>query len=370
MKALVIGGTGPTGPYVIDGLLKRGYEVTIFHRGTHEVDLPPEVEHIHGDPHFQETIEASLGGRSFDLVIAAYGRLRHVAQAMRRRTPRIIALGGYGVYRGYMDPAHNPPVGIPVPASESAPLYTDPDQCRFTYLMVASEEALMQGHREGYYNATLFRVPLVYGPRQPIPMEWCIMRRILDGRKWVVLPDGGLTLTTRAYADNMSHAMLLAVDQPEQSSGQIYNIGDERILSLKEWILLITHILRHEWELVEMPHAVARPARHYLSYGGASNHIYMDLTKIKEELGYREVVPAEEGLRRTVEWYLENRPEPGGEVEQRLQDPFDYEAEDRLIAAYQESLERLLQIPYDVEARHHPYAHPKEPGAQRDHRQR
>ena len=29
MKALLVGGTGATGPCIIDGLLKRGYEVTM-----------------------------------------------------------------------------------------------------------------------------------------------------------------------------------------------------------------------------------------------------------------------------------------------------------------------------------------------------
>jgi len=38
MKALVIGGTGATGPFIIDGLLKRGYEVTVLHRGVHEAE--------------------------------------------------------------------------------------------------------------------------------------------------------------------------------------------------------------------------------------------------------------------------------------------------------------------------------------------
>ena len=33
-------------------LIERGYKVAILHRGTHEVDLPQEVEHIHGDPFF------------------------------------------------------------------------------------------------------------------------------------------------------------------------------------------------------------------------------------------------------------------------------------------------------------------------------
>ncbi len=65
MKALVIGGTGPTGPFLVQGLLHRGYDVTILHRGTHEVaEIPPEVEHIHADPHFRDTLELPPGIRS------------------------------------------------------------------------------------------------------------------------------------------------------------------------------------------------------------------------------------------------------------------------------------------------------------------
>ena len=91
MKALVVGGTGPTGPYIVNGLLERGYDVAIFHRGTHEIDeIPPEVEHIHGDPHFLETIEESLDGRTFDIAIATYGRIRFLAQALVGKVGRFI----------------------------------------------------------------------------------------------------------------------------------------------------------------------------------------------------------------------------------------------------------------------------------------
>ena len=47
MRVLVIGGTGITGPHVVRRLVEMGHEVTIFHRGQHEADLPPEVRHIH-----------------------------------------------------------------------------------------------------------------------------------------------------------------------------------------------------------------------------------------------------------------------------------------------------------------------------------
>ncbi len=48
-RALVVGGTGSTGPYIVNALLADGYEVVIFHTGTHEVDFDGPVEHRHGD---------------------------------------------------------------------------------------------------------------------------------------------------------------------------------------------------------------------------------------------------------------------------------------------------------------------------------
>ena len=44
MSTLVIGGTGPTGPFVVNGLLERGHDVTICHTGNHEVaEIPRTV---------------------------------------------------------------------------------------------------------------------------------------------------------------------------------------------------------------------------------------------------------------------------------------------------------------------------------------
>jgi len=44
MKTLVIGGTGPTGPVIVQGLAERGYEPVIMHRGSHEVDFTSGFE--------------------------------------------------------------------------------------------------------------------------------------------------------------------------------------------------------------------------------------------------------------------------------------------------------------------------------------
>ena len=166
VKALVVGGTGPTGPLIVQGLLERGYEVAILHRGTHEVELPAAVEHIHADPHFRETLDSALNGRAFELVVATYGRLRYVAEALIGKTPRLITVGGTVGYRGALAPEANFPVGLPVPTRENATLVASEEEFRFAYLIALTEQVIMQGAANGHYSATHFRYPLVYGPHQ------------------------------------------------------------------------------------------------------------------------------------------------------------------------------------------------------------
>ncbi|MBC8342296.1 MAG: epimerase, partial [Proteobacteria bacterium] len=84
MRALVVGGTGPTGHFIVNGLLERGYDVAILHTGAHEIpEIPPEVEHIHTDPYSEEAFASAIGSRTFDLCVAMYGRLRSIADQMK-----------------------------------------------------------------------------------------------------------------------------------------------------------------------------------------------------------------------------------------------------------------------------------------------
>jgi nucleoside-diphosphate-sugar epimerase len=367
VKALVVGGTGPSGPFLVNGLLARGYSVTILHRGTHEIpEIPSEVEHIHADPHFRKTLDEALAGRTFDLVIGTYGRLRFVAEATVGKTPRFIGIGGVACYRGYFQPSVNFPSGLKVPVPETAPLVESEEEQRFAYLIASTEQAGLRCHP----NGAVFRYPYVYGPYQLVPREWCIIRRILDKRPFIILPDGGLTLMTHGYAANLAHAVLLAVDKPEASAGQIYNCGDEQQLTIRQVAEVIARALNYDLEIVCLPDLAGTPARG-LTLQGTSNHKVMDLYKIKSELGYKDLITPEEAIARTVGWYVEHPPERGGDIERWLQDPFDYAAEDRLVGIFRESLERMTEIRFSkVQPTPHPYPHPKVPGQQRDHRNR
>jgi hypothetical protein len=94
-----------------------------------------------------------------------------------------------------------------------------------------------------------------------------------------------------------------------------------------------------------MPWQLAVPARPLLMQP-LPTHRVLDLGKIKRELGYIDAVPAREALVRTAKWLAANPPEPGGQEETVLQDPFDYEAEDRLVAAWKSALASVPDIPW------------------------
>ena len=334
MRALVVGGTGPTGPFIVNGLLARGFEVAILHRGTHEVDeIPEAVEHIHTDPFDLEKTDAAIAERRFDLAVVTYGRLRGLAELLAGRVDRFVSVGGAPVYRGFMDAAAWSPPGMPVPVREDAPTVEEAAQSRKGFAIVETERAVFSNHP----RAAHFRYPYVYGPRQLLPREWCIVRRVLDGRPFIVVPDGGLTLCTFGYAENLAHALLLAVDRPDDSAGQVFNCGDEQTPTLAQVVEHVGAALDWSGEIVSLPLELAAPARPMLMQPG-THHRLLDISKLRERLGYRDPVPVPEALARTARWLVAHPPEPGGLEETVLQDPFDYAAEDRLVASWRKTL--------------------------------
>ncbi|MFM8304950.1 MAG: NAD-dependent epimerase/dehydratase family protein [Actinomycetota bacterium] len=329
-RVLVIGGTGPTGIPLVRGLVARGDTVTILHRGLHERDdTPAEVEHLHADPFDVTSLGDALAGRTWDVTLAMYGRLRRIAELTVGRTGRFVSVGGVPAYLGWMNPwAHDPP-GLPVPVAEDAPTVDEPALDEKGYRIARTEEAVFTHHPD----AAHFRYPYVYGPHQLAPREWCVVRRILDGRDRIVVADDGLTLHHHGYTENLAHALMLAVEQPEAGAGLVFNVGDEEVLSVRQVIEVIAGALGHRLEIVSMPHDLALPARPLLAQP-LPTHRVMDLARVRHALGYCDVVPARRALADTAHWLAAHPIPPGAPEEIVLTDPFDYEAEDRLVDAW------------------------------------
>ena len=345
MRALVIGGTGPTGIHVVRGLVDRGYEVTIMHRGLHErAETPPQVVHLHHDPYDDDALGAVLGAANVDVVVAMYGRLRRTAELTAGRCGQFVSVGGVPAYRGWMNPWLDAPAGLPLPVAEDAPTVATPEEDEKGFRIVRTEEAVFAHHPD----AAHFRYPYVYGPYQLVPREWSIVRRILDGRDHVVVADEGLTLHHHGYTENLAHAVLLAVDRPDAAAGKVFNTGDEEVLSVRQVVELVAEALAHPIEIVSMPYEIAIPARPLLTQP-LPTHRVLDLTRVRHDLGYRDKVPARSALAHTARWLAEHPCEPGGMEETVLTDPFDYAAEDALIAAWRGALASMPAIAFAVE---------------------
>lgn len=359
MRALVIGGTGPSGPFIVNGLLARGCEVTVLHGGQHEVEFDQPVEHIHTDPHFLETLAPPLQGRRFDLVLATYGRMRIVAEVVKGKTERFIGVGGSSVYAQRTDPRWGP-LGQPAQVPEDSPRCDDPAGPKFNHLMWLTEDTVMRAHAEGHYRATYFRYPLVYGPNAPANPEWALVRRLLEGRRRIVVPANGL-LKRRGYARNVAHALLLAVDRPEASGGQFYNIRDERQYTHRQYVEFVARHMAVECEIVEVPPALAQ--RVYKGRSAARDWVVeFDIGKIRTQLGYRDAVDPAQALATSVDWLIANRPDAGGEIERQLGDPFAYAAEDALIEACRRTQVAAEAVEFPDMQLGHMYRHPKKPG--------
>jgi nucleoside-diphosphate-sugar epimerase len=339
-RVLVIGGTGPTGLPLVRALVERGDDVSILHRGQHEHDeTPPSVTHVHADPYDEASLRSALEGATFDVVVAMYGRLRRIVDVVAGRCGRFVSVGGVPAIRGWMNPWLHDPAGLPVPVSEAADVVRDPEDDEKGYRIARTEEVVF----DAIPGAAHFRYPYVYGPHQLVPREWSIVRRVLDGRRRMVVADDGLTLHHHGYTENLAHALLLAIERPDVAG--VFNVGDEEVLSVRQVVELCAAALDHELELVSMPYDLARPAWPLLAQP-LPTHRVLDLTRVRTELGYRDAVPAREALARTARWLAAHPCPPGGQEETVLTDPFDYGAEDALMDAWLAARASVPDVPF------------------------
>lgn len=365
---LLIGGGGPTGPLIVNRLLAEGHDVCVMNTGRHPAQYDGPVERLIADPNFLEPIQDAVRGRHFDTVIASYGRLRYVAEALTGHTEHLIGVTST-FYPGWIDP----PATLR-PTSESgvrrewsltfldeggamAPEVPLDPVGKFGQRVVETDTALQWAHHHGHFIATVLRYPRVYGPRQPGATEWSIIRRLLDGRTRIIVPEGGFLLQSILYAENAARIVLSAVHDRDASGGQVFNCADPEPITHRKWIRLIARTMGKEVEMVSAPAALARPAWPYARWPLTIGHHVLDISNL-ERLRYTPV-PAASALHRTVEWYLEDPAGRGTPVEPQLRDTFSYDLEDRVMAELDRAQAQIDSMDFPEFDMSHYYAHPK-----------
>lgn len=356
-RALLIGGTGPTGPHLLAGLLDRGLDVTMFHTGRHEIPGQPDVPHIHGDPFSAEGIAQALGQTDYDVVIATYGRVKLIARHFAELCQQFLFVGGTPVYRGMVHPEDLDPPGLPTPVREDHPRVAAESDPTHRYGVAAIrrvEDAVFALDSDGAFDATVFRYPTIYGPRNPHPWEWTIVGRAVDRRPFVFVPDDGRGTHSRCGARNAAHSLLLAIDRPNAAAGKAYNVADDQVVSIRQWAeitaaLTARRLNAEPLEVRAFPGSIPQPGWGMIAFGyqGTPNCI-VDTSAIRADLGYRDVQPVESGLDDVVAEMLA-APEAYRDHANNV-DPFDYATEDRLAAEWGAMQTKLQQIAQPIAA--------------------
>lgn len=313
MRIFVIGGTRFIGPPAVRRLVDLGHDVTIFHRGETEADLPPGVEHIHGDRAQIADHAAALRRLAPDVVLdlTAYSEqdARSVVEVAQGVAKRLVVVSSQDVYRAYgrfRGTEAGPLEPLPVTEDSALRSVLFPYRGKIggldDYEKILVERAAAAAPE---LPATILRLPAVYGERD-YQHRLALELRRMDGGRPEILLDERLARWrwTRAYVENGAAAIALAVTD-ERAAGRVYNVGDDA-LTYAGWVRAIGDAAGWHGEVRAMP-SDSLPASLRPPPGDYDQHLVADTTRIRQELGYREVVSLEEGLRRAVEWERENR---------------------------------------------------------------
>jgi nucleoside-diphosphate-sugar epimerase len=340
MKALMIGGSGFIGRFVVSKLQESGHSVTVFHRGS--TAPSPGVEQIQGDRKRLREYRHAFQNRNFDVVIdmilSSGEQGTELMEIFRGIAGRVVAPSSMDVYRAW-GIFYGLETGVlqPMPVTEESELRSKrvaypPETLKrvqqiFPWMTEAYDKIAVENVVLGAHDpaGTVLRLPMVYGPNDPLHRLHFLLKRMDDGRKHILFADDVADLRTpRGYVENVAHAIFLAAVS-EQAAGRIYNVAEQTAFGELEWAGKVAEIAGWNGEFVVLPHD--RTPKHLWMPGNAAQHLVGSSDRIRNELGYREPISMEESLHRTIEWERSHPPQNPMAV-------FDYEAEDEALSAF------------------------------------
>ena len=149
-------------------------------------------------------------------------------------------------------------------------------------------------HRTYGLDVRVTRCSNNYGPNQfPEKIIPLFLTNLLDRQK---VPIYGTGSNMRDWLHVDDHCRGLHTVLMRGSSGEIYNIGGGTELTNLELTRQILNLMGADDSSIQF---VADRQGHDIRYS-------VNISKIKEELGYQPIVPWEKGLEMTVRWYKEN----------------------------------------------------------------
>lgn len=338
MRILLIGGNGFIGRVLAAVLQRRGHQVAVFHRGT--TSLAPGLQEIRGDRNQLADSAQDLKRLApevvIDVVLSSARQAEGLMNAFRGAARRVVMLSSMDVYRA-VDITHGKDSGPlqELPLTEESELRRNlhpypPESMRMLrqifswatddYDKIPAERIVLN---DADLPGTVLRLPMVYGPGDPLHRFHPVVKRIADGRRQILLSEvQAAWCSPRGYVENVAAAIALAATDA-RAAGRIYNICEEPAFSEMEWARKIGVEMGWDGEFVIL--LTEQTPRHLLQPGNYGQHWTASSARIRHDLGYVEPVTIEEAIRQTIAWEKSNPPNlPLAQ--------FDYAAEDAALA--------------------------------------
>jgi nucleoside-diphosphate-sugar epimerase len=317
-SALILGGTGQIGRAVARRLERDGWDVTIAARNNPPAELA-DLRFLRVDRSQPGELEAAAE-HGVDVLVDVIPYTADDARqlvSLAGRIGSVVAVSSAAVY-GWTD--------VPVPIPESTPTVEPGDDDYATRKRAMELELLATPE----LKATIVRPGAIYGEAAPHPREWFFVKRVLDGRRVVVLAHRGASRFQVTSVENLAELIALAAANP---ASRVLNSGDPDSPTALEIGRTISAALDHEWTEVLLPGAEQDGVGG--NPWGAPEPFVLDMTEAARQLGYEPVTTYEQAVKGTVEWLVEiTRGHDWREVfkaPEHLLPMFDYEAEDRFL---------------------------------------
>jgi dTDP-L-rhamnose 4-epimerase len=347
VKVLVTGGAGFIGSHLVDALLDAGHEVRVLDnlyedvhgKGTKRPDhLSAGAELQIGDVRDREAVRRALDGVEIVWHLAAivgvgqsmYEMERYVSAnslgaavlleelvARRDRIRKMLvassmSIYGEGAYRSAQGEVVYPALRSeadlearrfeirdgdghplePLPTSEGKPLH--PTSIYAVTKRDHEELFLSVGAAYGI-PAVALRYFNIYGTRQALSNPYTgvmaiFSARLLNRHRPIIFEDG-LQSRDFIHVSDVVRANLLAMEA-EAADGKVYNVGTGKPTT----ILRIAELLSEQLDFREPPEVLGRYR------AGDIRHCYADISRIRDELGYRPSVDLSDGIAELLTW--------------------------------------------------------------------
>ena len=258
MRAFIIGGTRNLGPFLVSALLQAGNQVTIFHRGLTQAELPEQVEILHGDRSDERQLRAALGNREFDLVVDTMlyngTDAQPVVDIFSGRIGRYIFISTGQVYLvriGLQRPFREE--DYPGSVMSAPPESNKLDYSNWIYGVDkrAAEDVLIHAWEERKFPVTILRLPMVNSERDHYDRIYGYWLRLRDGGP-ILLPEGNDLPLRHVYGEDVILAIMLLAGT-KIGIGQAYNISQDETVSLEEFLRTLADLTPSALRTIRMP---------------------------------------------------------------------------------------------------------------------